>query len=86
MDETSGYKAIVARGDAEGIHLSYTSRFKIALNHAFPEMPQIVVPDPESLIGRKDHISQRYPKFYDEGMNGYKLVYSDNIWRVYRKK
>jgi hypothetical protein len=85
MDENSGYKALVARGDAEGMLLSYTSKFKIALNHAYPDIPQIVVPDPESAIGRKDKISQRYPRMYDKGMKGYKRVYSDNIWRVYRK-
>ncbi len=85
MDESSGYKVLVARGDAEGMLLSYTSRFKLALSHAYPEISQIVVPDPESGIGRKDHISQRYPRLYDEGMSGYKLAYSDNIWRVYQK-
>ncbi|GAV19555.1 hypothetical protein MMIC_P0502 [Mariprofundus micogutta] len=85
IDERSGYKALVARGDAVGLNLSYTSKFKLALNHAFPGVEQIVVPDPESVIGRKDKISSRYPLMYAEGMKGYRLVYSDKIWRVYRK-
>ncbi len=85
IDERSGYRALVARGDAVGMFLSYTGRFKIALDHAYPVIDQIVIPDPESAIGKKDQISQRYPKMYKEGLKGYKLVYSDNIWRVYRK-
>ncbi len=85
IDEKSGYKVLVAREDAVGLYLSYTSKFKLALNHAFPDIEQIVVPDPESVIGKKDKISQRYPRMYTEGMKGYRLVYSDNIWRVYRK-
>ncbi|ATX81456.1 hypothetical protein Ga0123462_0586 [Mariprofundus ferrinatatus] len=85
IDERSGYKAMVARGDAEGLYLSFTSKFKIALNHEFPDVDQIVVPDPDSETGKKDKISQRYPLLYKEGMKGYRLVYKDNIWRVYRK-
>jgi len=86
IDEITGYKALVARGDAEGTLLSYTSRFKLALNHAIPDVDQIVVSDPESNMGKRDRISQRYPLMYSEGMQGYVLVYSNNIWRVYRKR
>ncbi len=85
IDESSGYKVVVARGDSKGLFLSYTSRFKIALNHAYPDIEQIVIPDPTSVIGKKDKISLRYPEMFKEGMMGFKLVYSDKIWRVYRK-
>ncbi len=85
MDENSTYKALVARGDAKGVVLSFSSKFKLALNHRSPGVAMVVVPDPESDIGRKDKISQRYLYLYKEGMKGYQLAYSDHIWRVYRK-
>ena len=85
IDENIAFKAIVARGDAEGLYLSFSDKFKIALNQAYPDIDQIVVSDPDSPQGKRDRISIRYAGIYEHGIKGFKLVYSDHIWRVYRK-
>ena len=85
IDENSAYKVLVARGDAKGLYLSYTDRFKLALGRAIPDIDQIVVADPTSPAGKLDHISIHYPNLYAHGMPGFRLVYSGVTWRVYRR-
>lgn len=84
ISETSGYKAIVARGHARDLVLSFTDQFKIQLRRGTPTIKQIAVPSPESEMGRRDPINQRWPKIYERGPEGYHLVYDYQGWRVWR--
>ena len=86
MYEKSGYKVIAARGDAEGMLLSFSHAFKAAMRERVPGVKQIVVPRPNSVMGRKDPINIRHPHLYDHGMVGFHLVYDHMGWRVYRRK
>ncbi|GAV19779.1 hypothetical protein MMIC_P0737 [Mariprofundus micogutta] len=83
--ERSAFKVVAARGDAEGLVLSFSHDFKSAMRERHPNVRQIAVPEPHSISGRRDWINIRYPHLYDHGMDGFRLVYDNLGWRVYRK-
>jgi hypothetical protein len=98
MDDHAGYRAIVARGDGEGMIVSYTLEFQQALRSDHLYVDQVAVMDPlysgrsqdmhgsDMLADRMpDMITQRYPDLYQHGMEGYRLVYDSDHWRVYRR-
>lgn len=86
MDYKSGARAVVARGDAKGLMLTFTPEFKVAVRKREPKVPQIAVPNPDTPLGALDALNQRYPDLYKNGMPGYELVYDRLGWRVYRAK
>ncbi|MBI5919799.1 MAG: hypothetical protein HY849_10580 [Nitrosomonadales bacterium] len=98
IDEHAAYRAIVARGDAYELVLSSTKEFKRALQSDLLTVEQVVVRDP--LYNHRDRtgygnevFSERLPDsitwhfsdLYRDGMRGYRLVYDDAHWRVYRR-
>ncbi|MBL4774503.1 MAG: hypothetical protein JKY87_00385 [Mariprofundus sp.] len=84
--ERSAYRVIIARGDAEGLVLSFSQRFKSTIRERIPSVDQIVVPDPGTLKGRLDVVNIRHPNIYSHGLAGFHLVYDHLGWRVYRRK
>ena len=86
MYERSAYRVIAARGDAEGLLLSYSHGFKSAMRQRIPDVAQIVVSDPGTNLGRRDLVNIKHPHLYTHGLAGYRLVYDKMGWRVYRKK
>ncbi len=85
MYERSASRVIAARGDAEGLVLSFSHEFKSVMRERNPNVRQIAVPEPQSPSGRRDWVNIRYPHLYDHGMTGFRLVYDNLGWRVYRK-
>lgn len=85
MYERSAYRVIAARGDAEGLVLSFSQDFKSVMRERNPNVRQIAVPQPDTVSGRRDWVNIRYPNLYDHGMTGFRLVYDQLGWRVYRK-
>jgi len=85
MHEQSGYRVIAARGDAKGLALSFSRQFKSALRERIPDVAQIVVPDPETVHGKRDLLNVRHPQLYEHGLKGFHRVYDRLGWRVYRK-
>jgi len=84
--EVSAYPVIAARGDAEGLLLSFSHGFKSAIRERIPSVEQIAVPDPETTLGKRDVVNIRYPHLYAYGLSGFRLVYDQLGWRVYRRK
>lgn len=98
VDEHSAYRALVTRGDSEGLMLSFTQDFKKMLQKDVPTVEQIVLRDPQYINGDRtsygsevfsqrlpDGVTQRYRDMYSQGMAGYHLVYDHDHWRVYRR-
>jgi hypothetical protein len=98
IDDHAAYRAIVARGDAEGLLLSFSPQFKTTLRSDHPYIEQIAVLDPmysnrdqdahgQDMLTQRmpDMVTQRYPELYRKGMEGYRLVYDKDHWRVYRR-
>jgi len=83
--ERSAYKVIAARGDAEGLMLSFSREFKTAMRERIPAVDMIAVPLPTSIRGKRDKINIRHPSLYDHGMKGFVRVYDAMGWRVYRR-
>lgn len=86
MYERSGYRVVVARGDAKGLALSFSNKFKVSMRDRIPDIDQIAVPDPSTRLGARDWINIRHPNLYEHGLRGFRLVYDQLGWRVYRKK
>ncbi len=84
LDDRTGYRVIIARGDARDLALPFSDTFKLQLRRGHPDVPQIAVPDPSSRRGREDRINQRFPRLYAHGLPGYRRVYDRDGWRVYR--
>ena len=98
VDEHSAFRALVARGDSDGLMLSFTQDFKKMLQKDVPTADQVVVRDPQYINGDHtsyanetftmrlpDGVTQRYHDMYSNGMTGYHLVYDQDHWRVYRR-
>lgn len=98
VDEHSAFRALVARGDSDGLMLSFTQDFKKMLQKDIPTADQVVVRDPQYINGDRtsyanetftmrlpDGVTQRYHDMYSNGMTGYHLVYDQDHWRVYRR-
>ncbi|MDX8376523.1 MAG: hypothetical protein R8L53_00700 [Mariprofundales bacterium] len=86
MDHDSAYRVLVARGDADGMVLPFSSRFKLALRNRELAIEQVAIPDPsQGLRGTRDRINRSSPQLYDNGMFGYKLAYDRDGWRVYQR-
>lgn len=83
--EGSAYKVIAARGDTDGLKLSFSHAFKVAIRQRMPNISQVAIPNPDTTRGQHDRVNQRYPDMYDHGMKGFRLVYDQLGWRVYRR-
>jgi hypothetical protein len=86
IDNTKGFRAILARQDALGLILPSSQEYKLALKNRVLLIDQIVVMDPKSIDAAKDEVTQRYPTLYEHGLPNYHLVYDQDYWRVYRLK
>ncbi len=84
IDFQSGYRAIISRGDAEGLILPFTHEYRLAMRTERPKVAQIAVPDPDTFEGKRDKINIRFPHLYESGLPGYERVYDENGWRIYR--
>jgi len=86
IDENTAYAVIAARGGAEGLYLTFSDRFKEAVNSGAPQAEWIAVPSPLRDRLRRDQIAHNFPKLFDEGLPGYVLAYDRADWRVYAAK
>ncbi|NOY66638.1 MAG: hypothetical protein GXP13_04415 [Gammaproteobacteria bacterium] len=85
LDDKTAYRVIVARGDAKNLILPFSSKFKTNMKNKWPKIAQLAVSEPGYIHNKQDHLNQRFPDLYYKGMPGYKLVYDNQHWRVYRQ-
>lgn len=86
IDEYTGYAVIAARGNAEGLYLSFSDRFKQGVSRGWPATDWIAVPSPERNLNRRDQVAHNFPKLYADGLPGYTRVYDRGGWRVYAQE
>jgi membrane protein XagC len=86
IDDQAAYAAIAARRDAVGLILPFSDEFKLALASPDRLPAQIVVPAPGSRQGAQDAITQRFPDIWQNGRPGYRLVYEQEVWRVWQQQ
>ena len=86
IDNTKGFRAILARKDAQNLILPNSKEFKLAFKSPILLIEQIVVMDPLSNDAAKDQVTQEYPTLYKLGLPSHRLVYDQDYWRVYRLK
>lgn len=85
IDSRSAYRVVAARGGSQDLWLPFMPEFKLAERLGTVETPQVVIIDPRHPLARRDRITQRFPRLYESGQDGYELVLDDPPWRVYRR-
>jgi hypothetical protein len=83
IDDRLGFPAVVALGAGAPLVLPPSPAFTSQLLQPLPTIAQIAVPKPAHAGG--DRIVQRHPDLWAAGLAGYRLVYDDAFWRVWRR-
>jgi hypothetical protein len=86
LDENTGYAAIAARGEASGLYLTFSDRFKQGVNGGRLTAEWVAVPSPQRDWRGRDQIAHVFPRLYSEGAPGYVLTYDHLGWRVYARE
>ena len=85
IDLRVGYRAVVERRSMDQLVLPFMKEFKVAVKKRDAQIEQIVVINPEHDEARRDRVSQHFNTLYLNGIAGYKRVYDQDYWRVYRR-
>lgn len=85
LDDRAGYRAIAARGDAAELLLPHQEEFKRALRQRDWAPAQVALVRPSDPRAALDAVTRFAPGLYWHGMDGYRLVFDDDPWRVYRR-
>jgi hypothetical protein len=83
VDTLNAPAVVVGRGDARGLLSPWGERFKLAMLFSRIESPFVAVPNPESNAGARDRLTKSFPLLYHHGINNYKIVYQNSIWRLF---
>jgi hypothetical protein len=59
--------------------------FALAMLFARIDTPFIAVPDPQSTTGANDRLDKAFPSLFRSGQAGYRLIYSNNTWRLFER-
>ena len=85
IDLRVGYRAVVERHNMDELVLPFMKEFKVAVKKRDAQIKQIVVMNPQHEKARRDRVSQHFNTLYLNGISGYKRVYDQDYWRVYRR-
>jgi len=86
LDALAHPELVALRQTARGLVVPGDPRFALALLSVRPSEPLIAVPEPSDAPVTRDRIRQAFSDFFEEGAPGYRVVYSDANWQVYRSQ
>lgn len=85
LDDRAGFPVVFALGAGQQLVLPPSPAFNGQLLRPLPTIEQIAVPAPAAALAAGDRIARRYPELWTAGLPGYRLVYDDANWRVWRR-
>lgn len=85
LDERSGYRVIAAKGNSEKIVFPFRVEVKLMDKYFLDKIDQFATINPRNSLGVVDFVGKRFEGIYWGGWAGYRLVYDDQQWRVYRR-
>lgn len=85
LDDRAGFPVVVALGVGQPLVLPPSPAFAGQLLRPLPTIEQIALPAPAVALAVGDRIARRYPELWATGLPGYRLVYDDARWRVWRR-
>ncbi len=83
VDTNNAPAVVVGRGNARGLLPPTDERFVLSLMFGKLDAPFVAVPKPQSATGAADRIDRNFPEFYAHGARGYRLIFENDIWRLY---
>lgn len=75
---------LLGRSAAPGILGPQSEAFALAMLFHRVETPFVAVPDPQSPGGANDRLDRAFPTLFRDGPPGYRLVYQNNTWRIFK--
>ncbi len=83
VDTDNAPAVVVGRGNAQGLLPPTDERFALSLMFGKLDAPFVAVPNPHSATGANDLIDRNFPEFYAHGAPGYRLIFENDVWRLY---
>ncbi|CAB3739039.1 hypothetical protein [Paraburkholderia rhynchosiae] len=78
---------LAARGSASGLVVRGDEPFMLAMLTRRIRSRFVAVPYPDQLPTlADDQLTQTFPALYQQGLNGYRLIYDTDGWRVYERR
>jgi hypothetical protein len=85
VDTLNAPGVVVGRASARGLLSPWDKTFRLAVLFARVDAPFVAVPDPGSNTGLQDRLVKSFPLLYHNGLNNYRIVYQNNIWKLFEK-
>lgn len=85
IDTGNAPAVVLGRGHADGLLMPQSERFEFALLFARIDAPYVAVPDPNPPAGALDRLNKAFPQLYQRGAAGYRLVYQNPTWRLFKR-
>jgi hypothetical protein len=85
VDSVNAPAVVVGRGTAVGLITPPDEVFSLAMLTSTIETPFVAVPNPHSNVGAQDRLNKAFPQLYQQGPQGYQLVYHNANWRLFGK-
>jgi hypothetical protein len=83
VDSVNAPAVVVGRGSATGLITPTDENFSLAILVSVISAPFVAVPDPQSNAGSRDRLNKAFPKLFQHGLPGYRLVYQNSNWRLF---
>jgi hypothetical protein len=85
VDSVNAPAVVVGRGRATGLITPQHAEFGLAILTSTIGAPFVAVSDPQSATGAQDRLNKAFPQLYQRGPPGYRLVYHNATWRLFKK-
>jgi hypothetical protein len=76
---------VLGRGRARGILGPQSEPFALAMLFDRIDTPFVAVPDPQSDTGAGDRLNKAFPGLFHNGLQGYRVIYQNNTWRLFAR-
>ncbi len=85
VDSVNAPAVVVGRRRATGLITPQHQEFGLAILTSTIDAPFVAVSDPQSATGAQDRLNKAFPQLYQRGPPGYRLVYHNATWRLFKR-
>jgi len=85
VDSINAPAVVVGRGHATGLISPTDEDFSLAILTASIRTPFVAVPDPQIGAGAQDRLNKAFPQLHQRGLQGYRLIYRNDYWRLFAR-
>jgi hypothetical protein len=85
VDSGNAPAVVLGRSRADGLLMPQSESFEFSLLFARFEAPYVAVPNPLTPAGALDRLNKAFPDLYRHGADGYRLVYQNQTWRLFKR-